>query len=59
MLFAQTTDENVACKLRKIMKQVSYDEVNGMWTFLNNGKAEMEFSVEDKKLVTYTNKMEM
>lgn len=59
MMFIQTTDESVAKKLRSKMKQIKFDEVNNMWTFLNNGKAEYELSANEKKLVTYTNKIEL
>lgn len=59
MMFIQTTDEDVANKLRSKMKQIKFDEVNNMWTFLNNGKAEYELSANEKKLVTYTNKIEL
>lgn len=59
MMFIQTTDEDVAKKLRSKMKQIKFDEVNNMWTFLNNGKAEYELSANEKKLVTYTNKIEL
>jgi hypothetical protein len=52
-------DEDVAKKLRSKMKQIKFDEVNNMWTFLNNGKAEYELSANEKKLVTYTNKIEL
>lgn len=58
-MFIQTTDEDVAKKLRSKMKQIKFDEVNNMWTFLNNGKAEYELSANEKKLVTYTNKIEL
>lgn len=59
MMFIQTMDEDVAKKLRSKMKQIKFDEVNNMWTFLNNGKAEYELSANEKKLVTYTNKIEL
>ena len=59
MMFIQTTDEDVAKKLRSKMKQIKFDEVNNMWTFLNNGKAEYELSANEKKLVAYTNKIEL